>query len=302
MTGEEDDWEEGSLARRGNEQHQATLPVALPGGGSCELVITVTDQAGNVSSVTALPIVIDNTPLATVVSNKPANPGDTAPLTITFNADIDMKAEDRYDVIELSFAGEPCWRSTITRIDARTYTLDGLLDEAWSSGEFQLTIRLDGLSEVLSGRPGAGTHSETWLYACDNLDYEWQTGWNALYLPFEAIHPYTIEMLSGMPCYRLADHSYVKAAGAFPQTALWVYCDDLPDPVIFGSYPASPGPALTDLPAGAWAFTGVGPIPDMSVPDNFTAWLWQDNRFILAETLTLGQAYWIYRHAAEPNP
>jgi hypothetical protein len=255
----------------------------------------VANGGSDTSPVAEFKIVLHAAPLAVTVTNLPRNPGDSAPITLAFNANLDLDVDVLRSAIALRFAGEE-WAFTLSRTDARNYTLDGLLDNAWTSGEFELTIDLVSLS----GRANNATYTVKWSYACDLIDYAWQPGWNAICLPFTIAHPQTIAMLLDAPCYRMADDKYVISNDVPLQTPVWVFAETLTENpgMIAGLRPANPPLGLPDLPADQWSFVGID--QEVAVlPEGHSAWEWRGAKYVQATSLYASHVYWIYKQAAQ---
>ena len=63
-----------------------------------------------------------------------------------------------------------------------------------------MTLDLTGIRWLHSGRPGTGTITHTWRFAYDRLPkLAWQTGWNAVLLPFAKPAPAIRDALAAVP-------------------------------------------------------------------------------------------------------
>ncbi|MGI5924261.1 MAG: Ig-like domain-containing protein [Lentisphaeria bacterium] len=270
---------------------QLSIPVALRDEGSYTLILNIADLAGNQAEEVTLPLQVDATPLTVAISDMPTRPGDADSLTVTFSDDI---ADDEFtlDNIDLRFAGDPCPQLTLTRIDAKTYRISKFLEHVVDDGDLLLIITLDGIHKALSGLPGVGEHTEVWPFAFDNPGYNWQAGWNAVFLPFESILPSTEDGLAVMPRFKVANGAIAIANELPLRSALWIFCaDPVAAPDLRGEFCAD-GEPIPTLTPGEWTF--IGPLREIPVPEDTIAWEWRKGKYVQAQILLPGQAYWLF--------
>jgi hypothetical protein len=129
------------------------------------------------------------------------------------------------------------------------------------------------------------------------LEYDWQSGWNVLYLPFDRLDRDTAAALAEMPVFRLSANTYVKDKPVSLHTPLWVFCADpesAPDlrGILTQGEPTDP----LDIPAGQWALVGAQ-CKTEELSDEYVVWEWRNGRgrYNRVKSLQAGHVYFIYR-------
>ncbi|HQL87834.1 MAG: PKD domain protein [Lentisphaerae bacterium ADurb.Bin082] len=282
---------ENVLAQKICDGDTQAFDLAFPlAEGAHELTIAVTDQAGN-SVAAQLTVVIDNTPPAAAanlaIAPDTGVPGDFITHLadgekLTFSGTLPEK------LLTVTVAeGENVLGQKICDGDDQAFALAFPLAE----GDHELTITITDLA-------GNSIESQRTVII-DNtaLDYNWQNGWNTLYLPFESIIPETEAALAALPRFSLllASNSYIMATTPL-KTEMWVFCHDRTKaPALRGNRIDEDPPDLNKLPPNKWSFIGFGSQNDMDLPDGTLAWEWQAGKYVLAQTMRPGHVYYIYR-------
>ncbi|NMA45523.1 MAG: hypothetical protein GX945_03070 [Lentisphaerae bacterium] len=129
------------------------------------------------------------------------------------------------------------------------------------------------------------------------LKYDWQSGWNTLYLPFDSLAPDTAQALAAMPISRLSANTYVKDSKSvvFLHTPLWVFCAD-PEaaPLLRGALTSETPADPLDIPVGQWTLVGAQRRIGI-LPAAYVAWQWRGGLYVRVQSLQAGQVYFIYR-------
>jgi hypothetical protein len=127
------------------------------------------------------------------------------------------------------------------------------------------------------------------------FEYDWQSGWNTLYLPFDSLDQDTAEALAKMPVFKLSESTYVQDAAVSLLTPLWIFCGD-PEtaPVLRGVLTQGEPTDPLDIPVGQWTLVGAQCQVEM-LPEGYAAWEWRDKRYVRVQSLQAERVYFIYR-------
>lgn len=184
--------------------------------GSHDLTITVTDIAGN-SNVIEQTVIIDNT-LPQLAADLTMTPDTGAP------GDFVTQLADGEKLTLSGILQEALLTVTITEgeniLAQKTCAGD---DQAFAFA-FPLAKGNHVLTITITDQAGNSSTSHLTI-VIDNtsLDYDWQNGWNALFLPFEHMTEETAAALNALPCFSRNANSYVKTEPT-PLTEMWVFC------------------------------------------------------------------------------
>jgi hypothetical protein len=156
-------------------------------------------------------------------------------------------------------------------------------------------VDLAGNPRILYGIVDMGAFEFTSMSALPGGKYDWQSGWNTLYLPFDSIDPDTVDALAKMPVFELSASTYVKDRPVPRHTPLWVFCADPESaPVFRGVLTSGMPPNPLDIPAGQWTTVGAQ-CRIKALPAEYTAWEWRERRYAYVRSLQPGRVYYIYR-------
>ncbi|HOG51919.1 MAG TPA: choice-of-anchor Q domain-containing protein, partial [Lentisphaeria bacterium] len=140
-----------------------------------------------------------------------------------------------------------------------------------------------------------GAFESTGTPVLPEFKYDWQSGWNTLYLPFDSLDPATAEALAKMPVFRLYANANVKDKPVSLHTPLWIFCADPKlAPVLRGTLTQDDPPDPLDIPVGQWVPVGAQCLVE-TLPDEYAAWEWRDGRYARVQSLQAGRVYFIYR-------
>jgi len=259
------------------------------GEGTHDLAITTTDRADN-SATVELTVVIDNTApqfaMNLAIAPDTGAKGDFV-TQLAHGENLTISGILREALLTIAVAnGE-------TTLGQKTCTGD---DQAFAIA-FPLAEGTHDLTITITDQASNGTSSQLTV-TIDNttLDYNWQNGWNTLYLPFDSMTPETAAALSTLPRFSLAANCYVMTATTPLHTVMWVFCADRTQaPALRGNRTDEPPPDLAQLPPGQWSFFGFGHANDMPLPPGSLAWEWQAGKYVLAQTMRPGHVYCFYR-------
>ncbi len=156
-------------------------------------------------------------------------------------------------------------------------------------------VDLAGNPRILYGVVDMGAFEFTAMSALPGGKYDWQKGWNTLYLPFDNLDPDTVEALGEMPVFKLDGDAYVHDKPVSLHTPLWVFCADPESaPLLQGALsPTMPADPL-DVPEDQWTLVGAQR-RIAELPDGYAAWEWRDGKYAGVQSLQPDHVYFIYR-------
>ena len=160
-------------------------------------------------------------------------------------------------------------------------------------------VDLVGNPRVLYGVVDMGGDEFTNTSALSDGKYDWQGGWNTLYLPFDSLAHETCVGLAAMPVFRASGWTHVKVTEVPLHTPQWVFCTDPESaPVLHGSLTSGMPADPLAIPIGQWFMVGAQRRVS-ELPDGYVAWEWHAGRYNCRCALQPGHVYYIYRSNAE---
>jgi len=167
--------------------------------------------------------------------------------------------------------------------------------DAGSNASAAGDIDLAGNPRILHGVVDMGAHEFTSMSALPDGKYDWQSGWNTLYLPFESLAPDTTEALAEMPVFRPSANTFVMDKPVSLHTPLWIFCADPESaPVLQGTLTSGMPADPLDIPVGQWMLVGAQ-CRIAELPPEYVAWEWRAGRYTCVQSLQPGHVYFIYR-------
>jgi hypothetical protein len=96
-----------------------------------------------------------------------------------------------------------------------------------------------------------------------------------------------------MPRFRVVNGAIAISNELPLRSALWIFCaDPVAAPDLRGEFCADREPAIPTLTPGEWTF--IGPLREIPVPEDTIAWEWRKGKYVQAQILLPGQAYWLF--------